>query len=75
MVCSTGMIQSAVHLQDVDFISNLDFPWEELNGREVLATGSTGMVGSLLVDVLSGLSSGCGFDVVAMCWTVSHQDF
>ncbi|MBR7152421.1 MAG: NAD-dependent epimerase/dehydratase family protein [Candidatus Methanomethylophilaceae archaeon] len=66
MVCSTGMIQSAVHLQDVDFISNLDFPWEELNGREVLVTGATGMVGSLLVDVLSGLSSEFGFDVVAM---------
>ena len=60
------MIQSAVHLQDVDFISNLDFPWEELNGREVLVTGATGMVGSLLVDVLSGLSSEYGFDVVAM---------
>lgn len=37
---------------DVDYVCNLDLPWEKLQNRSILITGAAGMIGSFLVDVL-----------------------
>lgn len=37
---------------DVIKIAKLPFPWEKLNGKSILITGATGMIGTVLIDVL-----------------------
>lgn len=60
------MMRSSIHKEDVRSIQESDLPWERLSGREVLITGATGMVGSLMVDVLAPLSSEYGFELTIM---------
>ena len=38
--------------QDIQYISNLDLPWEKLNGCNILITGASGLIGSCLVESL-----------------------
>ena len=40
------------YLKDVERVSNLCLPWEKLQGKGVLISGASGMLGSFLVDVL-----------------------
>jgi len=37
---------------DIKILSNLDISWEMLHNKSILITGATGMIGTLLVDVL-----------------------
>lgn len=46
------MITYKEYIDDIKSISNLDLPWEVLNGKNILITGATGLIGSCLVDVL-----------------------
>lgn len=38
--------------EDVQFVANLDLPWDKLENSSIMISGSTGMIGSFLVDVL-----------------------
>lgn len=38
--------------EDLELIAGLDLPWEKLNGKSILISGATGLLGSFLVDVL-----------------------
>lgn len=38
--------------EDIEYVSNLKLPWEELHNKSVLITGATGLIGSFLVDTL-----------------------
>lgn len=40
------------YVDDVLKVASLDFPWDELKGKNILVTGATGMIGSTLVEVL-----------------------
>lgn len=40
------------YYNDVVNAAELDLPWEKMSGKNILVTGSTGMIGSALVDVL-----------------------
>ncbi len=38
--------------EDISYVAALDLPWKKLQGKSVLLSGATGLVGSFLVDVL-----------------------
>lgn len=40
------------YIEDVKYVANLQLPWEKLNRKTILLSGSTGMIGSFLVHVL-----------------------
>ena len=46
------LYDNPLYLDDVNMVSQLDLPWDKLQGKSVLISGATGLVGSFLVDVL-----------------------
>ena len=49
-------------MEDVRFVGNLDLPWDKLRDRSVMLSGATGLIGSLLVDVLMEKNASEGFN-------------
>jgi len=43
---------SREYLEDLLINSDFNFPWESLNGKKILITGGSGLIGEFLVDVL-----------------------
>ena len=37
---------------DVKYVAGLELPWEKLQGRSVMISGATGLIGSFLIDVI-----------------------
>ena len=46
------LYENPMYLEDIAKVADLNLPWEKLQGRSVLISGATGLVGSFLVDVL-----------------------
>lgn len=40
------------YMEDIRNVAELDLPWDKLNGRSVMLSGATGLIGSFFVDVL-----------------------
>ena len=40
------------YIEDVCHVAELPLPWDKLQGKRVLITGATGLIGSFLIDVL-----------------------
>ena len=38
--------------EDVEYVANLDLPWENLQNKSILISGGTGLVGSCFIDVI-----------------------
>lgn len=38
--------------EDVSYVAELDLPWTKLQGKSVMISGATGLIGSFLVDVI-----------------------
>ena len=45
-------INHELYAADVSCIANENLPWEKLSGKNLLLTGATGLIGTMLVDVL-----------------------
>lgn len=45
-------IKHELYAADVTGIANENLPWEKLSGKTLLLTGATGLIGTLIVDVL-----------------------
>ena len=43
---------SSLYQEDLDNILRIDLPWYELQGRSLLLTGASGLIGTVLVDAL-----------------------
>lgn len=46
------MLESTLYQEDLKKVNEADLPWEELEGKNVLITGGTGLIGSCLADIL-----------------------
>lgn len=46
------LYDNSLYLEDLQAVAALDLPWEKLEGKSVLLSGATGLIGSFLVDVL-----------------------
>ena len=54
-----NLYDNILYIEDIDNICSLDLPWEKLEGKKVLLSGATGLVGSFLVDVLLNKGLAC----------------
>lgn len=61
-----SMMRTDGYRDDLQRLIGKDHPWKHLSGRDVLVTGASGMIGSVLTDVLVAKASEYDFDVVAM---------
>jgi len=41
-----------LYKEDIEYVADLDLPWEKFQDKSILISGATGMIGSFLVDVL-----------------------
>ena len=41
-----------LYMEDVKNTASLDLPWEKMQGKEIVLSGATGLIGSFFVDVL-----------------------
>ncbi len=60
------MMRTDGYRKDLERILGKDYPWKNLSGRDVLVTGASGMIGSVLTDVLVNKASEYDFHVTAM---------
>ena len=40
------------YMDDIEYVAELKLPWEKLQGKSILVSGATGMIGSFFIDVL-----------------------
>lgn len=59
-------MDSEEYREDIRYLISEDHPWSKLSGHKVLVTGATGMIGSMLVDVLASKMSEFGFELTIM---------
>lgn len=46
------MMNNKLYQEDVKYTANLNLPWEKLQGKSIMITGASGLLGSYLVDVI-----------------------
>ena len=46
------LYDNKLYMDDVEYVANLNLPWSFLQGKNLVLSGATGMLGSFLVDVL-----------------------
>ena len=47
-----NVYDNSLYLEDVNYVADLNLPWEKLNNKSVMISGATGLIGSMLVDVI-----------------------
>lgn len=45
-------MDNSLYIEDLDYICNLELPWDKLSGASIMVSGATGMIGSVLIDAL-----------------------
>lgn len=46
------MAEIKMYQKSIEYIANLDLPWEKIDGKTVMISGATGMIGTFLIEVL-----------------------
>ena len=46
------IFENPLYISDVNYVAKLDLPWEKLRNKAIMISGATGMIGSMLVDVI-----------------------
>lgn len=54
-----NLYSNDLYINDIDYVCGLSLPWNKLQGKSVMLSGATGLVGSFLVDVLMSKDIGC----------------
>lgn len=47
-----NVYDNSLYLEDVNYVANLNLSWEKLNNKSIMISGATGLIGSMLVDVI-----------------------
>ena len=47
-----NLYDNTFYIEDLDYVAELNLPWEKFQNKSILISGATGLVGSFLVDVL-----------------------
>lgn len=59
--------ENPLYLEDVQYIAQLDLPWQKLENRSIMISGATGLIGSMLIDCLmSKNKEGLNCDIYAL---------
>ena len=59
--------ENPLYKEDVNYVASLDLSWEKLAGKSVMISGATGLIGSMLVDVLMEKNrNGLGCEIYAL---------
>lgn len=51
------LIDNTLYVEDIQMVVSQPLPWEKLEGKSLLISGATGLVGSFLVDVIMYMNS------------------
>lgn len=54
-----NLYSNDLYINDIDYVCGLSLPWNKLQGKSVMISGATGLVGSFLVDVLMSKNINC----------------
>lgn len=44
--------ENTSYIEDLNDVSNLNLPWEKLEHKSIMVSGATGLIGSMLIDVI-----------------------
>lgn len=59
--------ENQLYRDDVEYISNLNLPWEKLQDKSIVISGATGLIGSMFIDVIMRKNlSGLGCTIYAL---------
>lgn len=47
-----SLYENELYKEDIDYVAELELPWDKFQDKSILVSGATGLVGSFLVDVL-----------------------
>lgn len=47
-----NLYDNSLYVEDLNYVSDLDLPWNKLHNKSILISGATGLAGSFLIDVL-----------------------
>lgn len=47
-----NIIESRIYREDISHVSELNLPWDKLSNKSLLISGASGMIGSMIVDVI-----------------------
>lgn len=47
-----SLLDERLYLEDIKYVADLEYEWNVLEGKTLLLTGATGMIGSFLIDVI-----------------------
>lgn len=51
-----NLYNNNLYLADIDYVANLPLPWDKLHNAHIVLSGSTGLLGSHLIDVIMHLN-------------------
>ena len=44
--------ENHLYIEDVEYVADLALPWYKLKNRSIMISGATGLIGSMLIDVI-----------------------
>lgn len=50
--------ENSLYLEDVEYVTSLSLPWDKLKNKSIMVSGATGMIGSMLIDIVMKKNDG-----------------
>ncbi len=57
-----SLTDNELYMEDIQYVASLDLPWDLMKDGSILLSGSTGLIGSFLIDVLMYRNRSCGMN-------------